>query len=698
MTTPTFSSASSSADAIIGERICSSTKRLYASKIKTIRQFYADHLSLEFTIPVILGQIRAFFGWLLDDKHKDKPLAPSTSRHYKSALVWLYKEEKLIIADDINQELETLLNGYQRRVATFRSEGKMPVFEGKYHLTFDGYRLLARMLMTCDQFNQMLFAWPYLVIQWNLIARAITVADLMMEHVGWQSDSLLITTPKHKGDQEGVKAYARHIYANPLDPVICPVLALAVLTFVRSLRHDPAASSSRSNPASNFPVFDGTNNSSRFSEVLLRTIGLVPDTDVHLLGGEKKQLGTHSVRKGAASYCAGMMNVPSTVQVFLRAGWSLGNVQDRYLFAGQGGDQFTGRVLSGLSFIDSSFATLPPHFTQDGLRLIAWTTILPQYAQLPATFKQALPMLLASICYHEEWLRSTLPAHHPLFATHLFASGSVEQLKPHVLLGCSRCPVTGIVATGIPPHLVMSNGLIDVVKHTQALKEELLSKCAQLPTELTDTLLDKFTINGAIPVTAADLTKMLNTIMTQMRAELRETRAPQPTDPLSSLSTDPNADPRFKLWSWGGKFHMVPEGWVFPSTNVKDTWQLWYFGHLADQIRPLRYLKKADLLGGGQVALWSKTHGVTTAIVAVMVEMKLLEAGEDVVRLSRDQSSTLFDQAIVQLMEKVKTGLVRERGRWMEMSVPTLYAHILRARKRRREEEEQKEDDEQIQQ
>lgn len=688
-----FSSASSSADAIIDERICSSTKRLYISKITTIKRFYAQHLSLEFTVPVTLGQIRAFFGWLLDVEHKDKPLAPSTSRHYKSALVWLYKEKKLIIADDINQELETLLNGYQRRVATFRSEGKMPVFEGKYHLTFDGYRLLARMLMKCDQFNQMLFAWPYLIIQWNLIARAITVADLMMEHVGWQSDSLLISTPKHKGDQEGVKAYARHVYANPSDPVICPVLALAVLTFVRSLRHDPEASSSSSKSTSNFPVFDGTNNSSRFSEVLLRTIGLVSDADVHLLGGEKKQLGTHSVRKGAASYCAGMMNGPSTVQVFLRAGWSLGNVQDRYLFAGQGGDQFTGRVLSGLSFIDSSFATLPPHFSEDGLRLIAWNTILPQYSRLPATFKQSLPMLLASVCYHEEWLRSTLPAHHPLFSTHLFASGAVEQLKPHVLLGCSRCPVTGMVATGIPPHLVMSNGLTDVVKHTQALKEELLSRCAQLPKELTDTLLDKFTIHGAIPVTAADLTGMLNTIMAQMRAELREVRASQPSDPLPSTHTHPNADPRFKLWSWRGKLHMVPEGWVFPSTNVKDTWQLWHFGHLADQIRPLRYLKKVDLSGGGQIALWSKTHGVMTAIAGVMVEMKLVEACEDVMRLDREQSSTLFDQAIVQLMERVKAGSTRERGRWMEMSVPTLYAHILKVRKRKRE-EEAKEDNE----
>ena len=68
-------------------------------------------------------------------------------------------------------------------------------------------------------------------------------------------------------------------------------------------------------------------------EELGRIIAAVPDAELTRLGAEKKQLGTHSVRKGAASYCAGMMNGPSTVQVFLRAGWSLGNVQDRYLFA-----------------------------------------------------------------------------------------------------------------------------------------------------------------------------------------------------------------------------------------------------------------------------------------------------------------------------------------------------------------------------
>ena len=279
-----LSAASSSADALIGGRVVPATKHQYQGKGRAIKDFYAQH-RIEFNLPVHLQQIRAFFGWLIDVRHKNKSLALSSVRSYKSALVWWYKEHKLIIQPDVNQELETLLTGYKRRLSDFKLDGKMPVFEGKYHLTFDGYRVLATQLLKAE-FNQMLFGWPYLVLQWNLIARTATVSSMMMEHIGWEADALLITTPKHKGDQEGVKCFARHLYANPSTPAICPVLALAILLFVRSVRHDPASDSHTAAPA-NFRVFDGSQNCARFSEILLRTIAAVPASDVHLLGGER---------------------------------------------------------------------------------------------------------------------------------------------------------------------------------------------------------------------------------------------------------------------------------------------------------------------------------------------------------------------------------------------------------------------------
>ena len=366
--------------------------------------------------------------------------------------MWYYKEAKLIIAPHIDQGLETLLKGYRRRVADLKLAGKMSIFEGKQHLTYDGYRLIARTLFKTEPFNTMLFAWPFIVLQWNLIARSATVGGLLMEHIGWEGDALLISTPKSKADQEGVKCFARHLYANPINPTICPVLALAVSVFARCIRHDSTQAAETTERPS-FRIFDGASNETRFSEVLARCIASLPENEQSRLGGEKKELGTHSIRKGAASFCAGMISGPSMVQVFLRAGWSLGNVQDRYLFAGAGGDQLTGRALFGLPFNESAFASLAPHFTADGLAQVPWLTVLPIYPRLPETFKRALPYLLASICYHEPWLRVTLPAHHPLFNTHLFASGQVDALKRCIVDGCSRCALTGMVATDIPPHL-----------------------------------------------------------------------------------------------------------------------------------------------------------------------------------------------------------------------------------------------------
>lgn len=400
------------------------------------------------------------------------------------------------------------------------------------------------------------------------------------------------------------------------------------------------------------------------------------------------------MRKGAASYCAGMINGPSTVQVFLRAGWSLGNVQDRYLFAGAGGDQLTGRVLTGLPFTEATFATLPPHFSTAGQALVPWQTVLPLYSRVPETFKRALPYLLASICYHEQWLRSVLPARHPLFATHLFASGQVAVLKQHVITGRSRCAVTGMVATGIPPHLVLSNEMTDMARQTEIMKDALLAKCTDLPAELVTVMMGRFSINGAIPVTIDDIKTLLNNAVNDMRTELRVAIPTAATSTTLSLTdrVDGDSDPRFQLWLWKGRMHPVPEGWKLPATDVKATWNLWHFGHVHDKIRPLRYLKKADLEGAGQITLWSKTNGVMAAVADTMVEMKAVETATDVTKLSAEDSAVKFDSAILHLMEKVQEGVTQTTGRWTEMSIGTLYNRLKPARqerKRRRKEEQQ---------
>ncbi|OQR83456.1 hypothetical protein THRCLA_23146 [Thraustotheca clavata] len=58
------------------------------------------------------------------------------------------------------------------------------------------------------------------------------------------------------------------------------------------------------------------------------------------LGNVGADVGSHSFRKGVASFLSSCSGGPQAVSVWLRAGWNLGAVQGRYIFQGSGGDQF----------------------------------------------------------------------------------------------------------------------------------------------------------------------------------------------------------------------------------------------------------------------------------------------------------------------------------------------------------------------
>ena len=152
---------------------------------------------------------------------------------------------------------------------------------------------------------------------------------------------------------------------------ICPILALAVYIFCIYI----------SNLADkNQLLFLGDFQEDRFSKVLQCALENLPEHLLDLLGGDPADIGTHSTRKGAASYVLSHVGGPNVIQVFLRCCWSLGNVQNRYIFLDAGGDQFVGRTVGGLTMTDSSFATLPPRLRPEDhadICKMGWESVLP---------------------------------------------------------------------------------------------------------------------------------------------------------------------------------------------------------------------------------------------------------------------------------------------------------------------------------
>ncbi|KAH9118466.1 hypothetical protein AeMF1_008402, partial [Aphanomyces euteiches] len=239
----------------------------------------------------------------------------------------------------------------------------------------------------------------------------------------------------------------------------------------------------------------GPNAKEKFSSWLLKTATKFKD-ELLCLGVSVKEVGTHSFRKGVASELSNSPGGPTPVSVHLRAGWTLGPVQGRYIFSGSGGDQFVGRAAAGLNVNDIEFGALPPHFVGQALDVHQWESILPGYSSFyPQCFRAALPFLLASLVWHYKWLEATLEKNHPLFLSSVWLSGIIPTLSSSVETGLMYNSKTKMKASGVPPHVVISSRLNLVERCLVDVKQQL----EQLPSLICDKVLAQ--LDDAHPTT-----------------------------------------------------------------------------------------------------------------------------------------------------------------------------------------------------
>jgi len=342
---------------------------------------------------------------------------------------------------------------------------------------------------------------------------------------------------------------------------------------------------------------------------------------MHLMGADagKSDFGTHSCRKGAGSYCLGQVAGPNPITVTLRMGHSLGKIKDKYIFHCEGGDQLCGRMVNGSDFTCEMFAVLPPHFTSEADNLLTdtfWNDMVPGYSSKPSGFRAILPFLLASLIYHEDFLRRELPEGNPIFRSRVFSQNeSLVTLKPFIKVGVGRCPYTGMQATGIPPHLAVSKKVDELIKKIERIEvilddqREYMRNTlpSNVSTEVVNDLRQNFQVTGVMPVTLKDMSSLLADVKAAMDAQyvmitdFVEKRFTE-VAALSNSSANSLADGTDQ-WNWAQfqwpdrNMHFVPHGWRLPTQlPVKSAFDCWYHGDKAVSIRPFCKLRKNDIL------------------------------------------------------------------------------------------------------
>jgi hypothetical protein len=305
------------------------------------------------------------------------------------------------------------------------------------------------------------FAHSVLTISWNLMCRVNNAVGICLEHLEWRDDALCVYFSHMKNDQTAERPRdPRHVYANPIHPEICPVLSLGIYLLCFKPNSEV------------FNLYPGKSQADRYGSILREMLQSQQRSDLEFRGINPSDIGTHSIRKGSATYASsGSTSGPSSQAIHLRAGWTLGNVQDTYMRYDSAGDQHTGRVVCGLPQGSPEFAMLPPYFIDEQLTVVV-ECMEKCFPSIPVSLKRVALFALASVIYHSNFLSETLVKEHVLFLTPLYTGGYVTTLASQI-----KCHVTSIsspiCATGIPAYAGLSIQLHEVHEALQALRRDV---------------------------------------------------------------------------------------------------------------------------------------------------------------------------------------------------------------------------------
>eukprot|EP00924_Labyrinthula_sp_SR-Ha-C_P014656 snap_masked-scaffold_74-processed-gene-0.44-mRNA-1 protein AED:0.01 eAED:0.01 QI:0/-1/0/1/-1/1/1/0/718 len=535
--------------------------------------------------------VETFMSWIVTKKRSDGSFFSFSSYStHRSALYSLYRQHKVRFSSEFENELKNHFRGLKRKIASEEQAGQGVIKRGKDPLTMPLFKILNLAMLHTEK-KDFVFFKTFLTITWNLMCRAVNTFSIHYRHLTWKEDALCIIFCHQKNDQAGEKARdPRHVYANPLQPEICPVLSLGMYWSIFGFGDGTS-------------LFGGNNQYDRFRKGQKRIFSLDEvENELRRRGLTPEEFGTHSLRKGAATFCAsGHTNAPPIAAVQLRAGWSMGTVLNVYLRFEAAGDQYVGRTVSGLPISSYKFSTLPPRFTFADDQVERAKQLM--FPSAPKQISLILEFCLASMVYHENFLRKELPENHLLFNTPIFQEKSlIQTLRKKVICGVSNSDGSGLQATGIPAHV----DILTKLHHVGRVVDELVQRNERsriedrsiILTQIKDVLEERDIGSGVI--THAVLKKMLDEAFakheTEFLLERMRTLTGNDGNEEEGVENMVSSNPPSALNLWPDNvLRRVPVGFSFPKGTARSLWLIWNCGNAEKSLPPLKTCTPIDM-------------------------------------------------------------------------------------------------------
>lgn len=603
--------------------------------------------------------------WVNEENVKKggKKNGPDAIRNVLAAVKDLFRTYNCEVSPEYQREIEKLSKGYARDVAPDREKNH----RGKEALPFDVYCDIGRHTLQVVSADYV-FARTFMILQWNLMCRAENTEKVELKHLNWNNDCLEVYFRKQKNDQDGSRGEVpRHVYANPVKPEVCSILALGIFFLSTARTHHSGK------------LFEGNSQATRFGGAFQKILESMSEK-IKQHGFDPSDFGSHSNRKGSATYVtSGTPDGPGQVAVNLRGGWTMTKVENSYFRFERAGDQFVGRTVAGLPIHSASFATLPPMFlekTPEDTLFIenAMRTCFPFLTNAESALFPVVKFALASVVYHSDWLLRNVPKNHVLIQSALFAGPDLTRLRQLVV-----CKLAGesddVQATGVPRGVMTHLEIQRLRQEQKDFRNDLIEFRTSFEETLTRGLnnyavsqghLTMDTVKGLL---SAQFESLYQKIVTGSRNHEPEIQGHHPQERVDPVS-------RPNLHCWGGKFHPVPESFTFTTKMpLRQAFVQWTVGNSSLGYPPFRLLKPDDMPD-------PKLRKTFSNLKQVMLRMEkkakddniwpLDETGREKERL--DASEAVFVSERVEecfrLDEATPTGRVRRQS---EMAWSTVY-------------------------
>jgi hypothetical protein len=312
-----------------------------------------------------------YFEYILSiPKRGDFYLSNSAYGKRRSALSHCFRaHNRMGFPQEFNMEIGNLFQGFFREIiehnnrqrvggGTLNDNAPFSNIEGKEAMLVVLYKKLLEWFLAYGTVDGV-FAHTYLVLTWNLACRVGNTSRILFCDITWSNtfDSFSVAFSQSKTDLHLEKKndiLGSYSQTHCVCPLVCPVLSMGMY---RTLCFNTSQVSAGH-------LFPGTGQASRFSKILKRVLDENWDY-VSRLGYIQKEIGTHSIRKGAVSYLSAIPGGPQDTAICIRAGWTKGKVKDIYMRYISNGDQFVGRCLCLLLLLREDFAVSPPLFLSE---------------------------------------------------------------------------------------------------------------------------------------------------------------------------------------------------------------------------------------------------------------------------------------------------------------------------------------------